>query len=88
MKSIFFDFLAHKKNLSKEDFDEILKMYKTTNTDNINTRLDILKRFRILRKNGNNDTPKSEIKAMKKLLKEWIPIKAVPISYIKYSEMI
>lgn len=67
LKSIFFDFLAHKKNLSKEDFDEILKMYKTTNTDNINTRLDILKRFRILRKNGNNDTPKSEIKAMKKL---------------------
>ncbi len=67
LKSIFFDFLAHKKNLSKEDFSKILGMYKTTNTDNLDTRLDILKRFRVMQKNNNNDTPQSEIKAMKKL---------------------
>lgn len=67
LKSILFDFLAFKKNLSKEDYDEILKMYKTANVKNIQTRLDILKRFRVLKKNDNNDTPKSEIREMKKL---------------------
>ena len=68
LKSMFFDFLIYKKNLTKEDFAEVLKMYKSANKQNIETRLDIIKRFKYSNADKKEENAaKNEIRAMKKL---------------------
>ena len=68
LKSIFFDFMVYKNNMTKEDFAEILKIYKSCSKENIDTRLDIIKRFKytIPDKKDKNIT-QNEVLAMKKL---------------------
>ena len=68
LKSIFFDFMVYKNNMTKEDFSEILKIYKSCSKRNIDTRLDIIKRFKytIPHKKDKNIT-QDEVMAMKKL---------------------
>ena len=67
IKHIFGDFLAHKKGLTPADFSDILKMYKTSNPENIQTRLDILSKFKYSKTGKNAEASHNEIKAMKKL---------------------
>ena len=67
IKHIFGDFLAHKKGLTSADFSDILKMYKTANAENIETRLDILSKFKYSTTGKDAQASSSEIKAMKKL---------------------
>lgn len=67
IKSIFSDYLAHKKGLTPDDFSEILKMYKTSTSENINTRLDVLNKFKYATAKRSPDAARSEIKSMKKL---------------------
>lgn len=67
IKHIFGDFLAHKKGLTSEDFSDILKMYKTANAQNIETRLDILNKFKYSTAGKDVQEASGEIKAMKKL---------------------
>ncbi len=64
---MFGDFLAHKKGLTLADFSDILKMYKTANTKNIQTRLDILCKFKYSTAGKDAEASHNEIKAMKKL---------------------
>ena len=64
---IFGDFLAHKKGLTPADFSDILKMYKTSNAENIETRLDILSKFKYSTTGKDAEASHNEIKAMKKL---------------------
>ena len=67
IKHIFGDFLAHKKDLTPADFSDILKMYKTSNAENIQTRLDILSKFKYSTTGKDAEASHNEIKAMKKL---------------------
>ena len=64
---MFSDFLAHKKGLTPEDFSDILKMYKTSNAQNIDTRLDILSKFKYATAGKGAEASSEEIKSMKKL---------------------
>ena len=67
IKHVFGDFLAHKKDLTPADFSDILKMYKTSNAENIQTRLDILSKFKYSTTGKDAEASHNEIKAMKKL---------------------
>lgn len=67
IQHIFGDFLAHKKGLTPADFSDILKMYKTSNAENIQTRLDILSKFKYSTTGKDAEASQNEIKAMKKL---------------------
>jgi len=67
IKGMFSDFLAHKKDLTVDDFSDILKMYKTSTPENINTRLDILRKFKYASIGKNLKYSSQEIKSMKKL---------------------
>ena len=67
IKTLFFDFLAYRKGLNTEDFADILKMYKSTNSKNIEQRLDLLNHFKYSNSDKSRVSKESEISSMKKL---------------------
>lgn len=66
LKSIFHDYLIRKKGLNADDCTNILNMYKTSTSDNIGLRLDIIDKFKFFVPDMKN-TRTSELKAMIKL---------------------
>lgn len=64
---IYSDFLAHKKGLTPDDFSDILNMYKTSTPQNIQTRIDILNKFKYSTAGKGSEASSKEIKSMKQL---------------------
>lgn len=67
IKGIFSDFQAHRKDLTPADFSDILKMYKSSTSENIDTRLEILKKFKFTTLGKKSEKAVEEIQSMKKL---------------------